>query len=237
MTSRAPILVSRHRMCRRIRTLLRPLASEESDWLEIDRRSVSCASYSCIMHHISMFYISHYKHIQLAALHKEDLSFVEKALNLLEHIDTTYATLLEAVECIILAREEQDTDAGAAAFVDANTIVILLSETTTLVFLASSLIHEATHLTHYQENPEEYKKQIIAEERAYGAQLDFLENVGSVYFYEYIAKQKESFLSWLKSVQSTDIAELRELQEYKVDMSYHTKLKEQYYKQYANNNE
>ncbi|MFW0871273.1 MAG: hypothetical protein ACKKL4_02360 [Patescibacteria group bacterium] len=178
-------------------------------------------------------YQAEYKHMHIAATREDDLDFVVCALELAEKLDSKYSKILGAAEHIVVG-EESAGGAGGAAFVDSNTIVQLIADTTTLSYLAASLIHEATHLAHYQENPEEYRDQILAEERAYNNEIAFLETVGAYYFRDYIASRKVSFIDFLQQVESTDKASSESLLEQEVDMSRHTQLKEQYFNDYAN---
>ncbi len=175
------------------------------------------------------FNISKYKNISLIPpIDNIDNSFLISAIKLIEKSGLEYKKYLAYVDNILIGQYHKG-DAIASSFVEEKTIVITPYNTEDTEFIASILVHELTHMGHYQNDPDDYLNQENAEKVAFDNEIKFLENIGNQELANESKKIRDNLLSYLKTNKTTAGQSEESLKKQDSNMSYHQEMMDYYF--------
>lgn len=170
-----------------------------------------------------------YKNINIVSTDDTDASFLIDAIKLIEKTDDKYSIYYKYLENIIVGKYHEG-DAVAASFVEEKTIILTPYDTNNIDLIASIIIHELTHIYHYHTKPEEYSDQMKAEILAFKNEVDFLQKINSKKLIQESIKIRDNFLLFLKEHEKTSHVDESKLKNADVNMSYHQKIIDCYFK-------
>lgn len=151
-----------------------------------------------------------------------------EAIELIEQKTPEFLPLIKNIQKILIDKYEKG-DALAATFADEKIIVLTIPKDIDIVFLASILIHESTHINHYLIKPKEYSEnQIKAEKIAFDNEIKFLKKMNRNDLIKEAIEVKNNLLNFLNKNKKIKMEEKNILKEEDINMTRHQRILDKY---------